>query len=176
MFLSVSVLGCTWEFGAMVGYIKRANPQTQLIVVGFSLGGNIVCKFLGENKVNQERVLCCVSVCQGYCALRWVVFTSILYVLCWGPLFISLIALDVNMHTFHTFINIKTNFNDTRKYSSQRSGSVFCCLFSVVFYRLFVTYFPPKSVNTIDLHIVMYWHDCVNAQNKGLLVHRIMHP
>lgn len=56
----------------MVGYIKRTYPQTQLIVVGFSLGGNIVCKFLGENMVNQERVLCCVSICQGYSALRWV--------------------------------------------------------------------------------------------------------
>ncbi|KAJ3592843.1 hypothetical protein NHX12_005181 [Muraenolepis orangiensis] len=62
--------GCTWEFSAMVGYIKKAYPQTQLIVVGFSLGGNIVCKFLGENRINQERVLCSVSVCQGYSALR----------------------------------------------------------------------------------------------------------
>ncbi|MEQ2161100.1 Monoacylglycerol lipase ABHD2-A [Goodea atripinnis] len=62
--------GCTWEFAAMVGYIKRTYLQTQLVVVGFSLGGNIVCKFLGENRVNQERVLCCVSVCQGYSALR----------------------------------------------------------------------------------------------------------
>ncbi|XP_005807524.2 monoacylglycerol lipase ABHD2-B [Xiphophorus maculatus] len=62
--------GCTWEFGAMVAYIKRAFPQTQLVVVGFSLGGNIACKFLGENRSNQEQVLCCVSVCQGYSALR----------------------------------------------------------------------------------------------------------
>lgn len=62
--------GCTWEFAAMVGHIKRAFPQTQLVVVGFSLGGNIVCKFLGENRSNQDRVLCCVSVCQGYSALR----------------------------------------------------------------------------------------------------------
>ncbi|MCI4383306.1 hypothetical protein PGIGA_G00024840 [Pangasianodon gigas] len=62
--------GCTWEFAAMVGYIKKTYPQSQLIVVGFSLGGNIVCKFLGENHANQERVLCCVSVCQGYSALR----------------------------------------------------------------------------------------------------------
>lgn len=62
--------GCTWEYAAMVGYIKRAFPQTLLVVVGFSLGGNIVCKFLGENQPNQERVLCCVSVCQGYSALR----------------------------------------------------------------------------------------------------------
>ncbi|XP_023270370.1 monoacylglycerol lipase ABHD2-A isoform X2 [Seriola lalandi dorsalis] len=66
--------GCTWEFAAMVGYIKRTYPQTQLIVVGFSLGGNIVCKFLGENRTNQERVLCCVSVCQGYSALRHSLF------------------------------------------------------------------------------------------------------
>ncbi|KPP63903.1 abhydrolase domain-containing protein 2-A-like, partial [Scleropages formosus] len=66
----VFTYGCTWEFGAMVGYIKKAYPQTHLVVVGFSLGGNIVCKFLGENCNNQERVLCCVSVCQGYSALR----------------------------------------------------------------------------------------------------------
>ncbi|NXS60031.1 ABHD2 lipase, partial [Brachypteracias leptosomus] len=62
--------GCTWEFAAMVNYIKKTYPQTQLVVVGFSLGGNIVCKYLGENQANQERVLCCVSVCQGYSALR----------------------------------------------------------------------------------------------------------
>ncbi|XP_044213089.1 monoacylglycerol lipase ABHD2-like [Thunnus albacares] len=62
--------GCTWEFSAMVSYIKRAFPDTMLVVVGFSLGGNIVCKFLGENRSNQDRVLCCVSVCQGYSALR----------------------------------------------------------------------------------------------------------
>ncbi|TKS73958.1 Monoacylglycerol lipase ABHD2-A [Collichthys lucidus] len=62
--------GCTWEYAAMVGYIKRAFPQTLLVVVGFSLGGNIVCKFLGENRSNQDRVICCVSVCQGYSALR----------------------------------------------------------------------------------------------------------
>uniref|UniRef100_A0A8D3E8L7 Monoacylglycerol lipase ABHD2 n=1 Tax=Scophthalmus maximus TaxID=52904 RepID=A0A8D3E8L7_SCOMX len=66
--------GCTWEFASMVGYIKRTYPQTQLIAVGFSLGGNIVCKFLGENRMNQERVLCCVSVCQGYSALRHSLF------------------------------------------------------------------------------------------------------
>ncbi|XP_075994850.1 monoacylglycerol lipase ABHD2-like [Genypterus blacodes] len=62
--------GCTWEFAAMVGFIKRALPDTLLVVVGFSLGGNIVLKYLGENRSNQERVLCCVSVCQGYNALR----------------------------------------------------------------------------------------------------------
>lgn len=56
----------------MVGYVRRTFPQTLLVVVGFSLGGNIVCKFLGENLSNQDQVLCCISVCQGYSALRWV--------------------------------------------------------------------------------------------------------
>ncbi|KAH0505188.1 Abhydrolase domain-containing protein 2 [Microtus ochrogaster] len=46
---------CTWEFGAMVNYIKKTYPQTQLVVVGFSLGGNIVCKYLGETQANQEK-------------------------------------------------------------------------------------------------------------------------
>ncbi|XP_075431295.1 monoacylglycerol lipase ABHD2 [Ascaphus truei] len=62
--------GCTWEFGAMVSYIKKTFLQTKLIVVGFSLGGNIVCKYLGEALANQERVICGVSVCQGYSASR----------------------------------------------------------------------------------------------------------
>ncbi|XP_042352232.1 monoacylglycerol lipase ABHD2-like [Plectropomus leopardus] len=62
--------GCTWEYAAMVGSIKQTFPQTLLVVIGFSLGGNIVCKFLGESRSNQERVLCCVTVCQGYSALR----------------------------------------------------------------------------------------------------------
>lgn len=56
----------------MVESIKRAYPLTLLVVVGFSLGGNVVCKFLGENPSNQNRVICCISVCQGYSALRWV--------------------------------------------------------------------------------------------------------
>nr|XP_057932210.1 monoacylglycerol lipase ABHD2-like isoform X2 [Doryrhamphus excisus] len=66
----VFTYGCTWEFAAMVNAVKQAFPNTLLVVVGFSLGGNIVCKFLGENPSNQDRVLCCVSVCQGYNVLR----------------------------------------------------------------------------------------------------------
>lgn len=76
------LVGCTWEFASMVGYIKKMFPHTHLIVVGFSLGGNIVCKFLGENRTNQERVLCCVSVCQGYSALRWATVLRLIYTLC----------------------------------------------------------------------------------------------
>lgn len=77
--------GCTWEFGAMVGHIRRSFPQTQLVVVGFSLGGNIVCKFLGENQSNQDGVLCCISICQGYSALRLVDWTTGIYTLGFIP-------------------------------------------------------------------------------------------
>ena len=56
----------------MVDAVRRLHPHTLLVVVGFSLGGNLVCKFLGEKPSNQKRVVCCVSVCQGYSALRWV--------------------------------------------------------------------------------------------------------
>ncbi|XP_020790382.1 monoacylglycerol lipase ABHD2-like isoform X2 [Boleophthalmus pectinirostris] len=62
--------GCTLEFAAMVQTLKSRFPQTQLVLVGFSLGGNIVCKYLGEDQVHQDRVLCGLSVCQGYSASR----------------------------------------------------------------------------------------------------------
>lgn len=54
----------------MVEAVRRLHPHTLLVVVGFSLGGNLVCKFLGEKPSNQNRVVCCISVCQGYSALR----------------------------------------------------------------------------------------------------------
>lgn len=54
----------------MVSCLCRLFPRTLLVVVGLSLGGNVVCKFLGETSANQERVLCGISVCQGYSALR----------------------------------------------------------------------------------------------------------
>ncbi|XP_032829856.1 monoacylglycerol lipase ABHD2 [Petromyzon marinus] len=61
--------GCTWEYGAMVRRVRKLYPNTKLVVVGFSMGGNIVCKFLGEDRENQEGVACCISVGQGYSAL-----------------------------------------------------------------------------------------------------------
>ncbi|KAM6409437.1 LOW QUALITY PROTEIN: monoacylglycerol lipase ABHD2-like [Rhynochetos jubatus] len=62
--------GSIWEFGAMVNYIKKTYPQTQLVVMGFSLGRNMVCRYLGESWASHKRVLCCVSMCWGYSALR----------------------------------------------------------------------------------------------------------
>lgn len=50
--LCMFIYGCMWEFGVMVNYIKKIYFLIQLVVVGFSLGGNIVCKYLGEIQVN----------------------------------------------------------------------------------------------------------------------------
>ncbi|XP_041355828.1 monoacylglycerol lipase ABHD2-like isoform X2 [Gigantopelta aegis] len=58
--------GCTDEFGMMVEEILRLYPQTKLLAMGFSMGANIVVKYLGESKLNQTKFICGMSICQGY--------------------------------------------------------------------------------------------------------------
>eukprot|EP00058_Branchiostoma_floridae_P024289 XP_002609779.1 hypothetical protein BRAFLDRAFT_122100 [Branchiostoma floridae] len=62
--------GETGEFGAMVDDVMRENTTTRLIVVGFSMGANIVCKYMAEGRPHNRRVICCVSAGQGYDAVR----------------------------------------------------------------------------------------------------------
>ncbi|XP_052276208.1 monoacylglycerol lipase ABHD2-like isoform X2 [Dreissena polymorpha] len=58
--------GGTEEYSHMVEHLKELFPGTKIIVVGFSMGGNIVTKYLGENLDHQRDILCGLSVCQGY--------------------------------------------------------------------------------------------------------------
>lgn len=58
--------GGTEEYGRMVDHLLELYPDSKIIAVGFSMGGNIVTKYLGENDSHQDKVLCGVSVCQGY--------------------------------------------------------------------------------------------------------------
>ncbi|XP_077991419.1 monoacylglycerol lipase ABHD2-like [Glandiceps talaboti] len=58
--------GETDEYAAMVTYLEDRHPNTHFIGVGFSMGGNIVLKYLGENASRQDKFLCGVSLCQGY--------------------------------------------------------------------------------------------------------------
>lgn len=58
--------GQTEEYGKMVDHILQLYPDTQLLAVGFSMGGNIVTKYLGEDESHQQKFLCGMSICQGY--------------------------------------------------------------------------------------------------------------
>uniref|UniRef100_A0A915KQE3 Uncharacterized protein n=1 Tax=Romanomermis culicivorax TaxID=13658 RepID=A0A915KQE3_ROMCU len=50
----------------MLTKLINLYPKTKLIVVGFSMGANIVTKYLGENSRLNEKILFGLSVCQGY--------------------------------------------------------------------------------------------------------------
>ncbi|KAK7482163.1 hypothetical protein BaRGS_00026628 [Batillaria attramentaria] len=54
------------EFHIMRQEVERLYPQCKLILVGLSMGANIVLKYLGERPVHQDRVWCAISICQGY--------------------------------------------------------------------------------------------------------------
>lgn len=62
--------GGTEELAAMVSHITSVGNHQRLIGVGFSMGANILMKYLGEEPSRQELFECAVSVCQGYDILR----------------------------------------------------------------------------------------------------------
>ena len=47
-------------------------PSTQMILVGFSMGGNIVTKYMGQPGITRApNILGAVAICQGYDAQRY---------------------------------------------------------------------------------------------------------
>ena len=58
----------------MVDEIRQLYPHTQLLAVGFSMGGNIVTKYLGEDESHQQKFILGMAVCQGYDISRYVSF------------------------------------------------------------------------------------------------------
>ncbi|XP_052786920.1 monoacylglycerol lipase ABHD2-like [Mya arenaria] len=62
----VFTYGGTDELSVMIDHLKGQYPHTKIIMVGFSMGGNIVTKYLGENPTHQNDILCGVAVCQGF--------------------------------------------------------------------------------------------------------------
>jgi abhydrolase domain-containing protein 2 len=51
----------------MVSNLTKKYPHTKIISLGFSLGGNLITKYLGENHPKQPRnIIGGISVCQGY--------------------------------------------------------------------------------------------------------------
>jgi len=63
--------GHTQDFHEMLQNLLGRHPGTQMVCVGFSLGGNIVTKYLGEtDRVRPAEIIGGVSICQGYNALE----------------------------------------------------------------------------------------------------------
>ena len=50
----------------MVDEMISKYPDNKFIAVGFSMGGNIVVKYLGEHEHVQSRFIGAISCCQGY--------------------------------------------------------------------------------------------------------------
>ena len=58
--------GGTGDITVMMDVLIDKYPDTKFIGVGFSLGANILLKYLGEQPLRQSHFLCAQSWCQGY--------------------------------------------------------------------------------------------------------------
>lgn len=57
----------------MVDDLENKYPSTYIVAVGFSLGGNIVTKYMGEKTDKlPKNVIGGISICQGYNAVKYV--------------------------------------------------------------------------------------------------------
>ena len=62
-------LGNTNDYDGMVRHVVTRYPTTKVICIGFSMGGNIVTKYLGERKPIPQ-IIAGISACQvGYSRL-----------------------------------------------------------------------------------------------------------
>lgn len=65
------VLGHTNDFHEMVVHLTSKHLSTKIVCVGFSLGGNLVTKYMGEtDRDRPSQIIGGISVCQGYCAIE----------------------------------------------------------------------------------------------------------
>ena len=62
----IHTYGGTGDLSAMIDYLRGKYPEKKFIGVGFSLGANILLKYLGERPERQAYFLGAQSWCQGY--------------------------------------------------------------------------------------------------------------
>ncbi|KAF5301125.1 hypothetical protein FQR65_LT08955 [Abscondita terminalis] len=63
--------GNTNDYNEMIVALIDKYPNTKIVCVGFSLGGNLVTKYVGEmDRDKPKHIIGAVSVCQGYCAIE----------------------------------------------------------------------------------------------------------
>jgi predicted alpha/beta-fold hydrolase len=68
----------------MVNSLSKKYPSTLIISVGFSLGGNLITKYLGEKNVTKPaNLIGGISICQGYDAtvtrFKFILCTALTY-------------------------------------------------------------------------------------------------
>merc|ERR1711988_832676 len=66
----IFMYGNTADYAAMIKDVIRRFPSTNIVCVGFSMGGNLITKYLGEPRVKPSNIVAGISVCQGYDANR----------------------------------------------------------------------------------------------------------
>lgn len=55
----------------MLQSLIEKHSNTRIICIGFSLGGNLVTKYLGERGSNKlSNIIGGISICQGYNAIE----------------------------------------------------------------------------------------------------------
>ena len=64
--------GGTGDLALIYERLKDEFPGCKFVGVGFSLGANILLKFLGECPERQDDFVCAISACQGYDAVKLV--------------------------------------------------------------------------------------------------------
>lgn len=87
-------VGHTEDYAEMIANLLNKYPTTRLVAVGFSLGGNLITKYLGEsNKIKPDCLIGGISICQGYNAIEYVMkyFSNLYFLL----LFKNLSLLEV---------------------------------------------------------------------------------
>lgn len=63
--------GHTEDYAEMVSNLEGKYPSKKIVSVGFSLGGNLVTKYLGERDTKRpSNIIGGVSICQGYNAVE----------------------------------------------------------------------------------------------------------
>ena len=56
----------------MLTSLLEKHPCTKIVCVGFSLGGNLVTKYMGERgKKTFPQIIGGISICQGYDAIEY---------------------------------------------------------------------------------------------------------
>uniref|UniRef100_A0A1B6CY92 AB hydrolase-1 domain-containing protein n=2 Tax=Clastoptera arizonana TaxID=38151 RepID=A0A1B6CY92_9HEMI len=62
--------GHTDDFNEMLHHLMETHSNTKIVAVGYSMGGNIVTKYMGEDRVRPSSLIAGISICQGYDAIK----------------------------------------------------------------------------------------------------------